>query len=542
VEHREIDRHFSRRELLYVLGLVGMAPAASALLGACAPSAPQTGGVAQPQAPQTPSAPRVGGEVRIDITGEPSSLDPLRFNATANIQVYRLITSQLLNYKADKSFEPDLAASLPTVSADGLTYTIKLKTGVKWHDGKPFDSADVKFTYDAVLDPQNASVWRSGWLFVDSVEAPDPTTVVVRLKSRFTPMPHLFALTPIISSKIQPYEQNKTYATTLIGTGPFKFVEWQRGTQVVLERNPEYFIQGKPYLNRVIFRNVPDNAARVTNIANGTSQILPFPPLNQLDLLRSRGVNVAVLPESTVRVFAYPSFAPGRPTNDVNLRLAIAWAIDRQAIIEQVYAGTAVPAATYLSSGSQYFDEKLGTFFGSKPDLAKAREYLAKSNYPPGREFIIAYQNVPDIADVATIVQANLRAIGLTSRLSPVDLPAIVQLLQSGEYDIFLLFASAQVSSGYSPHYVYLGYLSGGVSNFNSYSDPVMDDLLRRAVAAPENEAAAAWRAVQERDLQNPGQLQIVTARYVEAYGKSLQNYQPSALLYQKGLVDAWIG
>jgi ABC-type transport system substrate-binding protein len=123
-----------------------------------------------------------------------------------------------------------------------------------------------------------------------------------------------------------------------------------------------------------------------------------------------------------------------------------------------------------------------------------------------------------------------------------VDLPAITQLLQSGEYDIFLLFASAQVSSGYSPHYVYLGYLSGGVSNFNSYSDPVMDDLLRKAVAAPENESAAAWRAVQERDLQNPGQIQFVTARYVEAYGKSLQNYQPSALLYQKGLVEAWIG
>jgi peptide/nickel transport system substrate-binding protein len=538
---REISPYVSRRELLYVLGLVGMAPAASALLSACGPAGPQTGGGTQPQG-QGAGTPRVGGEVRIDVTGDPSSFDPLRFNATDNQRIYRLLTSQLLTYKADKTFEPDLAASLPTVSADGLTYTFKLKTGVKWHDGAPFDSADVKFTYEAVLNPQNASVWRSGWLFVDSVEAPDPTTVVVRLRSPFTPMPNLFALTPIISSKIQPYQQNQTYATSVIGTGPYKFVEWQRGTQVVIERNPEYFVQGKPYINRIIFRTVPDNAARVTNIANGTSQIVPFPPLNQLDLLRSRGVNVAVLQDSTVRVFMYPSFAAGRPTNDPNFRLALLWAIDRQAIIDQVYAGTAVPASTYLSSGSQYFDERLGMTFGNRPDLAKARDYLQRSNYPAGREVVLVYQNTPDNADIATILQANFRALGLTLRLSPVDLPALTPLLQSGDYDLMLLSASAQVSSGFSPHYVYLGYLTGGVSNFNSYSDPQMDELLRRAVAAPPDQAAAAWRAVQERDLQNPGQLQVVTARYVEAYGKSLQNYQPSALAYQKGLVDAWIG
>lgn len=538
---RQISPHVSRRELLYVLGLVGMAPAASALLSACAPTGPQTGAGTQPQA-QTPTTPRVGGEVRIDVTGDPSSLDPLRFNATDNQRIYRLITNQLLTYKDDRSFDTDLAASLPTVSADGLTYTFKLKTGVKWHDGQPFDSADVKFSYEAVLNPQNASVWRSGWLFVDSVEAPDPTTVVVRLRSPFTPAPHLFALTPIISSKIQPYQQNQTYATSLIGTGPYKFVEWQRGTQVVLERNPEYFVQGRPYINRVIFRTVPDNAARVTNIANNTSQIMPFPPLNQLDLLRSRGVNVGVLQDSTVRVFMYPSFASGRPTNDPNLRLALLWAIDRQAIIEQVFAGTAVPASTYLSSGSQYFDERLGMTFGSRPDLTRARDYLQRANYPAGRELLLIYINQPDLADIATILQANFRALGLNTRLSPIDLAAVLATLQSGEYDLLLLSASAQVSSGYSPHYVYLGYLTGGVSNFNQYSDPQMDDLLRRAVAAPPDQAAAAWRAVQERDLQNPGQLQVVTARYVEAYGRSLQNYQPSALAYQKGLVNAWIG
>jgi peptide/nickel transport system substrate-binding protein len=538
---RQISPHVSRRELLYVLGLVGMAPAASALLSACAPTGPQTGAGTQPQA-QTPTTPRVGGEVRIDVTGDPSSLDPLRFNATDNQRIYRLITNQLLTYKDDRSFDTDLAASLPTVSADGLTYTIRLKTGIKWHDGQPFDSADVKFSYEAVLNPQNASVWRSGWLFVDSVEAPDPTTVVVRLRSPFTPAPHLFALTPIISSKIQPYQQNQTYATSLIGTGPFKFVEWQRGTQVVLERNPEYFVQGRPYINRVIFRTVPDNAARVTNIANNTSQIVPFPPLNQLDLLRGRGVNVAVLQDSTVRVFMYPSFAAGRPTNDPNLRLALLWAIDRQAIVEQVYAGAAVPASTYLSSGTQYFDERLGMTFGSRPDLAKARDLLQRANYPAGRELLLVYINQPDLADIATILQANFRALGLNTRLSPIDLAAVLATLQSGDYDLLLLSASAQVSSGYSPHYVYLGYLSGGVSNFNQYSDPQMDDLLRRAVAAPPDQAAAAWRAVQERDLVNPGQLQVVTARYVEAYGKSLQNYQPSALAYQKGLVNAWIG
>src|SRR5579859_3859257 len=175
------------------------APAAAAATSAPPkPTAPP----AQPQPTQAPAAAKTPSELRIDSLSEPTNgIDPLLFNAAESQRIYRQTNSQLLKYKEDKSFEADLAADLPQVSADRLTYTFKLKKGVKWHDGKPFDSADVKYTFDQVMNKDNKSVWLAAVGFVDSVAAPDAETFVLNLKSTFTPIMHKFAMIPIISSK-----------------------------------------------------------------------------------------------------------------------------------------------------------------------------------------------------------------------------------------------------------------------------------------------------------------------------------------------------
>ncbi|GIW07012.1 MAG: diguanylate phosphodiesterase [Dehalococcoidia bacterium] len=534
------NRPWTRRQLLRGIGAASVGAVGASALAACAspsaaPAAPATGAGAQPT-----SAPRVGGEIRIDATADPISIDPLRFNGTDSLRVYRMTTNQLLKWREDGSVVPDLAAALPTVSPDLLTYTFRLKPGVKWHDGQPFDAADVKFTYETILKPDVPSIWKAALVFLDSVEAPDAQTVVFRMKSRFNAMMAKFALVPIISSKI-PYTPNDTYARRNIGTGPFRFVEWQTGVQIVLERNPDYFEQGKPYVQRLIIRTVKEDAARVTNLINGQTQLVPDAPMTQRDVMTGRGAIVDVAQNSTIRVALYPSLKAGDPTATVAMREAIAWALDRQAIIDNVYNGAAVPAATYLSSGTQYFDEKLGTFFGNRPDLAKARAALQRAGGPPVRELNYVINNSPAANDIATIVQANLRAIGVNVKIIADEGGAYTDKLFGGDFDLIMVIAGTGSSSGFAPDYVYNGYYSKSGNNFNKSTDAEMDRLLERAISVPDSEAQAAWRAVQERDLQILGQIQVVTARYVEGRSRTIQNYRASGLATPYGLPDAWL-
>jgi peptide/nickel transport system substrate-binding protein len=511
------------------------APTAAAAKPTAAPAAQPTAATRAPAAVGKP-----GGELRIDALSEPTNgLDLIRFNATEGQRIYRLTNSQLLKFKEDKTLEPDLAAAMPEVSADRLTYTFKLKQGVKWHDGQPFDSSDVKYTIDQVLTPANASVWTASLSFVEGATAPDPQTVVVKLKSQFTPIMNKFALVPIISSKI-PYETNKTYAASLIGTGPYKFASWDRGQQIVLEKNPDYFVQGRPYINRITVRLVPENAARIANLRNNTTHLLSDAPAAQIDVLKQTGQNVMALPNSATRYYAYPMFKAGEPTANVDMRRAIAWSIDRQAMLDQVLGGQGVAASTYLSSGSQYFDEKVGTTFGNKPDMTRARDFLQKAGGAPNRPLTIVVQNLPDLVDCATILQSNLKAIGLDARIQAEEIAAFLPKLTGNDgYDLLIIRGIVSQAAGFGSDYPYLGLLTGSPTNFNKYTDPKMDDLLKAAVSAPDGaQAQAAWRAVQEYDIETLPNIQFVTARSVEAWSNTLQ-YEPSSLAMLQGLTDA---
>ncbi len=202
---------------------------------------------------------RYGDTMVIGITGDPGTLN----GTTSSNFVEKIIASNVFSMliRLDRSFKPvpDLAKSW-TISDDGLTYTFRLNEGVKWHDGTPFSSADVKFTIDDVILPLHtrAGTYKS---VIDRVETPDANTVVIRLKQPFGPLmnalgydflilpQHLYEGTDI---KANPYNAKP------VGTGPFKFAEWKKGSYVILEKNKDYFVKGIPYLDRLVFQEIPD--------------------------------------------------------------------------------------------------------------------------------------------------------------------------------------------------------------------------------------------------------------------------------------------
>ena len=482
-------------------------------------------------------APR--GDIRIDLVNAPATIDPLGTNLPEAQRIYRLATDTLLRWnEGELAPEPGLA-EMPEISDDGLEYTFSIREGIEFHDGTPLTAADVAFTYETVMNPEMESVWRSGLFAVDSVEATDESTVVIRLGQPFTPIMSRFAHIPIVAEHVG-YTPGETYVRQLHGTGPFVFEEYEDGQGVSFSRNDDYHMDGLPNVETVDLRFVSDDASRLTNLVNGVTHIVPDLPADLRPLAEDAGHRTEIREEGVNRVFLYPALAEGRPTADLSMRHAIARAIDRQAIIDTVFDGAAVPSAVYKTPANPYYEEDLGQFFGADADLQTATEYLEEAGGVPGEPLELAAINTTDMISTANIIQSNLTELGLEVTIRPVEFPELTAMLGSGEFDLILVSLASTIATGFASDEPFGGYFSQSPTNFNGVSDPQMDDLLMAAVEAEDGPAAeAAWREVYEYDTELLGQIQVVNSQYIEGVSSSLSDYEPSALPWFHSLVHA---
>lgn len=488
---------------------------------------------------ESTASPVRGGVAVVNWVADPTSLDPLRYNSWAAYNVYTLVYNTLLRYDEQGQLHPELAQAIPIVSEDGLRYTISIRDNVTWHDGRGLTAEDVAFTIRAILEPKNASMWYGALSSVTTAKATDSSTVTLSLSHAYAPLLGILAQIPIISSAY-PYVPNKTWVNAMTGTGPFKFVKYEPGSKITLKRNDNYFKAGLPYLDGVEFKIVPDDASRVINIINGLAHIVPMPSYDLLKLLESRGTQVTVTPRSAQIPILFPSEQVGRPTANPDFRKAIAWAIDRQQIITNVYHGNAVPQSTLLASGFPNWDADLGNAYGTAADLGKARAALERSGVDASRLVTLICQDQFRILQIATYIQASLKKLGLNVRISQETAASYLHRFASGDYDLILLNLEVGQSSGFTENYVYAALHSGEPSNLSKFNDPVMDDLLFNAVSG-RTDPKAAWRLVQKRDLEMVPLIPIVTARYVEADSPKMRNYTPSSLQNLRNLEAAYL-
>ncbi|MDD6793764.1 MAG: ABC transporter substrate-binding protein, partial [Thermobifida fusca] len=410
---------------------------------------------------------------------------------------------------------------------------------LKFHDGSPLTAEDVVYTYkDVVANREFGTVWLSALAFMKDIKAVDDLTVEIQLTEPYAYMDSRLAMIPIISSET-PYKVNDTYAQTENGAGPYKLEKFNRGDSIVLRRFDDYHGEQPPF-ETITFKVVPEPASRVARLTNGESHIAPGIPTDQVELVKSRGHNAKIVETNISRLFFYPSMKQGRPTANRDFRLALAWAIDRGAIVQQVYKGAARPNSTYLTYGMLYHDEELGLTFGDKPNLEKAREHLEKSGVKLDRKLSIIAFNSPDLMSAATIIQANFKELGIDATVEGQDVAAFYPKLVSGDYDLIMFSSPVTSAGGFAPDYVYGGLHSKSANNFNKFADPKMDELLHNALVAQIDEVRTeAWRKVQEYDVQTQGVIQIVISQVSEAWSKDLKNYEPSSLLWLNTLLDA---
>lgn len=491
------------------------------------------------QAEGTEGDPQQGGVVTVDWVADPASLDPLKYNSFASFNIVRLVYNTLYRWTDDGGLEPELASDELEISEDGLSVSIPIRSGVKFHDGTDLTADDVAFTIESVLDPENGSTWFAGLSPVTEVSAPDDSTVELTLSRPHSALAGMLAQVPIMSSD-EEYLPTETYAQKMNGTGAFKFVEWNQGVEVVLEKNDDYHVEGLPYLDGVVFRVTAEDASRMANVTNGDADIMPMVPFDLVETLESRDVNVDVAPDSALLPLLFPSTKEGRPTANADFRRALAWAIDRGTLVDTVFKDQAEPSSTILTKGTPYWDEELGTTYGDTADLTEAKAALAESGVEPGTSIELVVRNEPLYIAMGTVIQANLKELGLDVSLSPEEAASYLPNLLSGDFDIMLLSLEIGLASGFTPVYMYSAVHSDSGANYTSFSDEELDALLVEASGNPDD-PAAAWRAVQERDLELVPLIPTVSARYVEAYSDRLRGHKASPLFSLRDLDRTWI-
>src|SRR5258706_13205462 len=234
--------------LIFATVLTACTPAAGP--GATATTAASTG-------------PKKGGTLILARAGEVTNLDPHKVPAFTSARVFEIGYSDLMRFDENLAVQPDLADSMPATSADGKTVTVKIRSGVKFHNGDALTSADVKYTFERIILPANGAVARSFFGDVSDIAAPDATTVVFNLK---TPNAALIAYmahpnTGIVSKKIGEANADLSKKETAIGSGPFKLAEWVPDNYMRFEANKDYYVAGQPYVDGIRINVVPDETA-----------------------------------------------------------------------------------------------------------------------------------------------------------------------------------------------------------------------------------------------------------------------------------------
>lgn len=522
-------------------GLIFAILLAAVTLGACAAptpaaqpvaaSAQQSGATATRGAPavSATSAPQSGGELVIGLSIEPSGMDPhADLHKFIPIIVWPVYDTLIYKNQAGQ-FVPGLATSWE-MSADGLSYTFKLRQGVKFHDGTPFNAQAVKFSFDRIVDPATKS--RNAVNLIGpykSAEVVDDYTVKVNLKEPYAPF--LDSVSQVWLAIVSPTavkKWGKDYRLHQVGTGPFRWVEYVERDHITLERNPDYNWgpsifkhQGAPYLDRITFKFIPDDEVRLGTVDTGETKLVNFeyppPEWKQLTSNPKFKTYKLVLP-GLPNIYMINSVKP--PTNEVAVRQAILYGTNRQGLIDTLYGGVLDVAASPLTPATLGYNKSLEGMYPYNPD--KAKQLLDEAGWKVGPDGIRVKngQRLQIVLESYTspqqheFIQANLKAIGFDVKIQLDSTLAYIQACKDGKANLCWLAVNASDPSMLSGFFLHGatydwtfykgddipslieqgGQMSDLAKRIDLYSQ-VQAKVMEQALAMPIFNAAGMWVA-----------------------------------------------
>ena len=422
-----------------------------------------------------------GGTLRAALDRDPPNMDPHRSNAAVDRQVFQSLYDKLLDTDETLALVPMLAASW-SISKDGKTVTLKLRQGVKFQDGTPFDAGAVKYNFDRMMDPKFPSARRSEIGPVQQVTVSDPSTVQILLDKPYSPL--LYVLTDRAGMMVSPGAAQKAgadFGLHPVGAGPFRFVEKIPQDHVTLERTPNYWVKGQPMLDRIIFRPIIDDNARVANLKSGDVDIINIVPLPQIKQLTQE----AAQPNARFRLLERGAFqwygvwlnVTRPPFDNKLLRQAFAATVDRNVIANVVLQGSAYPAYSFFPNGTPAYEP---TWKIPPRNPALAREKLQAAGRPGG--FAFTMLTLPGQQDqaLAQAIQSMAAEAGIQLKIETIEFGAMLDTMGRLQHQAGQIGWSGRPDPDFD---VYPFVTQSGIGAFNlaGYTNPRVQQLLDAA-------------------------------------------------------------
>ncbi len=516
----ELGRRSLLRLALSGVGLTGVA------LGAAPAAMAQTG-----------AAPKRGGKLTIGADADPIGLDPVTLTAFSSYDFTALLYSGLLRWNADMKIEPDLATGF--TQPDDTTYVFKLRSGVKFHNGQAFEAEDVKYTFERILNPANASPSATIFASIKAVTVVDPLTVRFELKAPNAAFLSYMATNP--NGVIVPRGVGEL-ATKPVGTGPFVFESYQPNQQFTLKANPDYYETGLPYLGEVVFRFFKDQASLTSALRSKAIDMTWFKdPKVSAQIVRA-SPDLMSAPGKTTRTFPIWLNLKAKPLDDVRVRRALSLATDRQACLQTVLGGSGKVGAMVPESHVGGYDG-VGEMPYYKTDIAAAKQLLAEAGHPNGidlGDYICVAANPLDVA-CAQILQQQWAEAGIKVAIKPMETAPLIGMWLKGEFPTLL---SVALSWSPDPDAIVSRILSTGTSGKAlGMADTQLDAMIIEArTLLDRDKRAAAYMAIQRRINDQAYVLDIYQypLRW-EAWWNYTKGYVPLAANIRTFVRTTWI-
>jgi peptide/nickel transport system substrate-binding protein len=485
----------TRRTALRLVGLTavaGLAAACGPIAPTSAPTAPppapagttSTVSVSQPAATQPATGaggqPKRGGSLRVGQIGDAARLDG---QLVTTVDATWMPFDRLTAYDASLTPQPMLAESWE-FSSDYKSLKLNLRRGVHFHSGREFTSDDVKWNLLHVRDPKVAAgalILQSNWF--TSIDTPDKYTIVLGSEQPRPATFDFFEYFDIVDSDTADAMQ------TLIGTGPFKFVEWAQGDHMLFTRNSDYWQSGLPYLDEVRVNIHPDGQAMMVQLESGTLDIADMPPLADFARLSKDPRYAPLTVPSGTNVIGVNTTRP--PTDNKVVRQALNYAIDRKRIVATVYSGTGSPEALPWESNSPAFDANKNNAYAY--DLDKARSLLAQAGASNLSFDLVTQTGNQEVNNLAQLYQSSLASLGINLHIQPYETANYLDQINNHKYTGAYIGTIAYAAMEPVTRMANSRHLDPSGNSNTGYTSPQYVQLFNEASAEPDQAKRKAF-------------------------------------------------
>ncbi|MDR1967012.1 MAG: ABC transporter substrate-binding protein [Synergistaceae bacterium] len=460
----------------------------------------------------------------IGAQADANTMDPVGmadgYSNTAGLLVYE----GLLAMDGGGNVVPRLAESYEKV--DDLSYSFRLRKGVLFHNGDPVTADDVVYSMQRALGPKGAMVHYQNE-GVQSVEKTDDETIVIRLKYPFTPF--LSELTQswgwIASKKaIESAEENGgTYGSEPVGTGPYKLTAWRRGDRMTFDRFDGYHGE-KPQLRQIVLRAIPESNSRVIELQSGAVDAAwPIPPLT-VNRIEQDG-KLSIVKNANYVVFYIGFNCSKKPFDNPKVREAISLALDLNGIVSAVFRGSGQTCYGAVPPNAKYYD---ATYNQHEYNIEKAKALLAEAGLPDGFKSEIWTNDRKERVDTATIMQSQLKAVGIDIDIKVMESGAYWTALEGGTHDMYLVGYYAATPDFGPAMYSTFHSSQNGINTYTNYDNAGLDDLLERSNKVPDgDEREKIFKDIQRILFEDKPMVFMQVGENVIGMNKSVKGFVP---------------